>query len=97
MICAEDISRGKPDPEGYLAAAIGLGFSPADCVVIEDAPPGIDAAKAAGMQAIAVATTYPADRLVGADLVIARLTDLSVESIGGEIQITRSMNSSKSR
>jgi mannitol-1-/sugar-/sorbitol-6-phosphatase len=97
MICAEDISRGKPDPEGYLAAAEVLGFSPADCVVIEDAPPGIDAAKAAGMQAIAVATTYPAERLMGADLVIAQLADLSVESIGDEIQITCSMNTSKSR
>jgi len=97
MICAEDISRGKPDPEGYLAAAKGLGFSPADCVVIEDAPPGIDAAKAAGMRAVAVATTYPAERLMGADLVVARLADLSVESIGDDIQITRAKNASKSR
>ena len=96
MICAEDISRGKPDPEGYLAAAKGLGLSPADCVVIEDAPPGVDAAKAAGMQVIAIATTYPAERLIGADLVVARLADLSVESIGDEIQITRSMNASDS-
>jgi hypothetical protein len=49
------------------------------------------------MQAIAVATTYPAERLNGADLVIAQLADLSVESIGDEIQITCSMNTSKSR
>ena len=88
MICAEEISRGKPDPEGYLAAAGRLGFSPADCVVIEDAPPGIDAAKAAGMRAIAIATTYPADRLIGADGVVARLADLSVESTGDAVQIS---------
>jgi sugar-phosphatase len=88
MICAEEISRGKPDPEGYLAAAGRLGFSPSDCVVIEDAPPGIEAAKAAGMRAIAIATTYAANRLVGADLVVGRLSDLSVESTGDDIQIS---------
>ena len=88
MICAEEISRGKPDPEGYLAAAERLGLSTADCVVIEDAPPGIEAAKAAGMRAIAIATTYPSARLQAADLVVPRLADLSVESIGDAIQIS---------
>jgi mannitol-1-/sugar-/sorbitol-6-phosphatase len=38
MICADDITRGKPDPEGYLTAAARLGYSAADCIVIEDAP-----------------------------------------------------------
>jgi mannitol-1-/sugar-/sorbitol-6-phosphatase len=97
MICAEDISRGKPDPEGYLAAAGRLGFSPADCVVIEDAPPGIEAAKAAGMRAIGIATTYPSARLVGADLVVGQLTDLGVESLGDEIHIACSTNPSNRR
>jgi sugar-phosphatase len=87
MICAEDISRGKPDPEGYLAAADRLGFSRANCVVVEDTPPGIEAAKAGGMRAIGIATTYPSERLVGADLVVERLADLSVEYRGGEIHI----------
>jgi sugar-phosphatase len=96
MICADEIMRGKPDPEGYLAAAARLGFSPADCVVIEDAPPGIEAAKAAGMRAIAIATTYPPDRLVGADVIVARLADLSVESVDDYIQITCSINTPKS-
>jgi sugar-phosphatase len=95
MICAEEISRGKPDPEGYLAAAGRLGFSPTDCVVIEDAPPGIEAAKAAGMRAIAIATTYPANRLGAADLVVGRLSDLNVESVGEDIQITYSPSTSK--
>jgi mannitol-1-/sugar-/sorbitol-6-phosphatase len=97
MICAEEISRGKPDPEGYLAAAGRLGFSPADCIVIEDAPPGIEAAKAAGIRVIAIATTYPPERLEAADLVVARLADLSVESLGGDIQITCSIDKSKIR
>jgi mannitol-1-/sugar-/sorbitol-6-phosphatase len=97
MICAEDIMHGKPDPEGYLAAAARLGFSPADCVVIEDAPPGIEAATAAGMRAIGIATTYPADRLGSADLVVARLADLRVECLGDDIHITCSSAISKLR
>jgi len=97
MICAEEISRGKPDPEGYLAAAGRLGFWPADCIVIEDAPPGIEAAKAAGMRAIGIATTYPSERLVGADLVVEHLADLSMECRGDEIHITCSTNPSKGR
>jgi sugar-phosphatase len=97
MICAEEISRGKPDPEGYLAAAALLGFSPADCVVIEDAPPGLEAAKAGGMRAIGIATTYPVERLVGADFAVARLSDLKVESLGDEIHITCSTPASNRR
>jgi sugar-phosphatase len=78
MICAEDLSRGKPDPEGYLTAAMRLGQPPKDCIVIEDAPAGIEAAHNAGMRVIGIAATYPADRLSAADLVVERLTDLSV-------------------
>lgn len=54
LICAEDVAAGKPDPEGYLAAAQSLGAIPADCLVIEDAEVGLLAAKAAGMPALAV-------------------------------------------
>jgi sugar-phosphatase len=77
MICADDISHGKPDPEGYLAAAMQLGQPPKDCIVIEDAPAGIEAAHNAGMRAIAIAATYAAEQLSTADLVVERLTDLS--------------------
>jgi sugar-phosphatase len=87
MICADDITRGKPDPEGYLSAAARLGFSAEDCIVIEDAPAGIEAAQAAGMRAIAIATTYQPERLTGADAVITRLADLRVERVGDEIQV----------
>jgi sugar-phosphatase len=78
MICADDISRGKPDPEGYLKAAANLRQSSHDCIVIEDAPAGIEAARNAGMRAIAIACTYPADRLRDADAVVDRLSDLAV-------------------
>lgn len=78
MICAEDLSRGKPDPEGYLTAAMRLGQPPKDCIVIEDAPAGIEAAHNAGMRVIAIAATYRSEQLGAADIVVERLTDLFV-------------------
>lgn len=87
MICADDIERGKPDPEGYLAAAARLGRAPEECVVIEDAPAGIEAARAGDIRVIAIAATYPAERLTDADAVVERLTDLRVATRNDEIQI----------
>jgi len=87
MICADEIVRGKPDPEGYLKAAAALGRSADDCIVIEDAPPGIDAAHAAGMQVIAIASTYERTHLASADAVVDRLNDLSVAIEDGKIKI----------
>jgi len=78
MICADEIERGKPDPQGYLRAASRLAFAPDECIVVEDAPPGIDAAHAAGMRVIAVATTYPSSELRAADAVVPALTDMHV-------------------
>jgi mannitol-1-/sugar-/sorbitol-6-phosphatase len=48
LVTSDDTSRGKPDPEGYLAAARRLGVAPADCLVVEDAPAGVRAGRAAG-------------------------------------------------
>jgi len=87
MICADEIARGKPDPEGYLSAAARLGHPAADCIVIEDTTAGIESAHAAGMRVIAIATTYPRERLTTADTVVERLTDLSVMLDGDEIRI----------
>jgi sugar-phosphatase len=87
MICADEITRGKPDPEGYLTAASRLGYSPDDCLVIEDAPAGIESARAAGMRVIAITTTFGRESLVGADAVIERLTDLTVVLNRDQIQI----------
>jgi sugar-phosphatase len=69
LIGAEDVQRGKPDPEGYLKAAAGLGFAPEDCVVVEDTPAGLNAGRAAGMRVLAITTTYEASYLLGADAV----------------------------
>jgi sugar-phosphatase len=82
MVCADEIARGKPDPEGYLTAAARLGIAPAACVVVEDAPPGLEAARAGGMRAIALATTYRAEELRGADAVAHALGALTVSVFG---------------
>jgi len=73
MITADDVTQGKPNPEPYLAGARVLGCDPKRCVVFEDAPSGIRAAKSAAMAAIGVATTYHAEELVGADAIIPSL------------------------
>ena len=57
-VTATSVKKGKPDPEGYLQAATRLGIHPKDCIVFEDAPAGLMAAHAAGMQSVAVTTNY---------------------------------------
>jgi beta-phosphoglucomutase len=76
----EDIHRGKPDPEVFLVAAHKAGVLPSRSVVFEDAPVGIQAAKAAGMWAVGVGTTHPLESLTaaGADEVVASLVDFPV-------------------
>ncbi|MFE0583461.1 MULTISPECIES: HAD family phosphatase [unclassified Streptomyces] len=66
IFSAEDVSRGKPDPELYLHAARRMGVEPAQCVVIEDSPRGIQAAAAAGMDVYGYTALLPADRMPGA-------------------------------
>lgn len=75
VVGEEDVSRGKPDPQGFLAGAERLGVPPDKCVVLEDAPEGIAAGKAAGMRCIGVATTRPLEMLAEADLVVPALDD----------------------
>ena len=66
IVAAEDVSRGKPDPEVFLKAAAAVGAQPADCVVFEDAVYGIEAAHAGGMKVVALATTHESSYLEGA-------------------------------
>ncbi|MFD5650886.1 HAD family hydrolase [Streptomyces sp. NPDC127039] len=86
LIAADDITRGKPDPEPYLLGARALGVDPADCVVFEDAPAGLQAGRAAGMRTVALATTHRADEL-DADLVVTDLSALSALVTEGGIEI----------
>lgn len=76
IITADDVTRGKPDPEPFLTAAAALGVDPGQCLVAEDAPAGIAAAKAAGCTALGLLTTVPAAELSQADAVVATLADL---------------------
>ncbi len=78
LIAAEDTTHGKPHPEGFLLGATRIDVSPEFCVVIEDAPHGLEAAKAAAMRAIGVTTTHPASELSLADLVVEALDDARV-------------------
>ena len=85
MITADDVANGKPHPAPYLKGAELLGMSPAECLVIEDAPAGIQSAHAAGMKVIALASTYPASALNEADLVIPKLQRIKVSLDGGRM------------
>jgi sugar-phosphatase len=80
LICAEDVQRGKPSPDVYLLAAAGLGVVPAECLVVEDAPAGIEAARAAGMGVVALTTTHRAAEL-GADACTTSLAGVHVGRI----------------
>jgi sugar-phosphatase len=82
MITADDVERGKPHPEPYLKGAELLGVNPAECVVIEDAPAGIQSAHAAGMKVIGLTSTYPASALGEADAVVQRLDQIHVAPDG---------------
>ena len=72
LITSNDVVRGKPDPEPFVKAAANLGFAATDCIVLEDAPVGIRAGKAAGARVIAFRTTVPEAELhlAGADWVV---------------------------
>jgi len=87
LVSADDVSKGKPDPEPYLTGARLLGVNPTECLVIEDAPAGIRAAHAGGMKAIGITSTYPASGLQESDAVIQTLSQIKVESVGGKLRV----------
>ena len=84
LVTGDDVRQGKPAPEPYLVAAKRLGVAVGRCVVVEDAPAGIEAAHAAGMQVIAITTTHSRDELPAQGLVIDRLSAFHVAVGEGE-------------
>jgi beta-phosphoglucomutase len=82
-VSGRDFKRGKPDPEIFLTAAHELGVEPANAIVIEDAPAGVQAAKAGGMAAIAVARADDAGMLAGAsaDIVVPDLDRVDLAAL----------------
>ena len=81
IITAADVKKGKPEPEVFLIVAEALNINPKNCMVFEDAPVGIEAAKRAGMISIALTTTHNKEQLLEADLVIKDLTEISIKDI----------------
>jgi beta-phosphoglucomutase len=84
-ICGRDLPRGKPDPAIFLLAASELHVDPADCFVAEDAPAGIEAARAGNMAGLGVARHSDAAGLqtAGANLVVTGLDDVAVDQLAG--------------
>jgi sugar-phosphatase len=78
LVTSDDVLNGKPHPEPYLKGAAGLGFVASECLVIEDAPAGIQSAHAGGMKVVAIASTYLPAKLHMADTVIESLDEFSV-------------------
>lgn len=81
IVSGRDVKAGKPDPACFVLAAERLGLRPEDCLVIEDAPGGVRAAKRAGMKCIALTSSHPASHLQEADLIVDDLGKLSLEEI----------------
>ncbi len=86
FVTADDVSRGKPDPEPYLRGARLLGVRPEECLVIEDAPLGIQSAHAAGMKVIGLATTFPAKELE-ADAVAESLAQVHMKVLDTKLEV----------
>jgi HAD superfamily hydrolase (TIGR01509 family) len=87
IVSAEDVHRGKPDPEGFMLALQRLNdvwpdaIAPACCIVVEDSHWGLKAARAAGMRTVAVTNTYDAAQLKHADKIVARLDQLTLSDL----------------
>lgn len=83
IVAADDVTACKPAPEPYLTAAQRLGVIPAACAAVEDSPPGLAAARTAGMRTIGITTTTSAGLLTLADRVIHDLDELTPGLIAG--------------
>lgn len=79
IACAEDIKNNKPDPEIFLTAAAKLGLKPVECLVVEDAPGGVEAAKRAGCKCMAVMSSFSGEELSKADWIVSDLNSYPVE------------------
>jgi len=86
VVSGDDVVRGKPDPQVFTEACRRLDLPPERCVVIEDAAAGIQAACAAGARTVAVSIYHPATTFDGADIIVPRLSDLSVETLSSLVR-----------
>ena len=79
-VTGADVTRGKPDPQVFQLAAKKLGVVPQQCIVVEDAPAGVAAAKAAGMACVALVGTATREQLAQADLIVESLRELDAKA-----------------
>jgi sugar-phosphatase len=86
LVTSDDVTNGKPHPEPYAIAAAHLGAQPENCIVFEDAPAGVAAARAAGATVVGVMTSHDAATL-GADHHVASLADVRVEPHDGDASL----------
>ncbi|QNA88932.1 HAD family phosphatase [Massilia sp. Dwa41.01b] len=77
VVGATDVARGKPHPDVFLEAARRCGAEPSNCIVFEDAPLGVEAARRAGMRCVVITTTLPADAFAEFDNVVKIVSDFS--------------------
>ena len=89
LITSNDVTHGKPYPEPYLKGAAILGFPPADCIVLEDAPAGVRAGKAAGAKVIAFKTTVQESALreAGSDWILNNCSDIQVLDVRNGLKL----------
>jgi len=86
LVTADDVVHGKPHPEPFLQAARRLGVDPHHCLIVEDAPSGLEAARAAGCFTLAVVTTTPREAL-RADAVVNDLSEVRFSTDGEGIRV----------
>ncbi|MCS6712362.1 HAD-IA family hydrolase [Brachybacterium sp. EF45031] len=90
LITADEVHRGKPDPEPYLRGAAAVGIAPEHCLVVEDSVGGLEAGRGAGCRTLAITTTTPAEALApGADAVIDSLVGLRVSVEDDHLRLLR--------
>ena len=87
LVTADKVTRGKPDPEPFLAGAALLGVAPAECVVFEDSPSGVSAGRAAGCTVVATTFSHSAESLEAANYLVRDLTEIRIKSASDEIVI----------
>jgi mannitol-1-/sugar-/sorbitol-6-phosphatase len=87
VVTADGVSKGKPDPEPYLAGAKLLGLRPEECLVIEDAASGTTAGRAAGCKVLATLFSHSLESLSAADWVVPSLKDVRVKVAGDRIEV----------
>ena len=88
IVSADDVERGKPDPEPYRKGAELLGYTPAECVVVEDAPSGVGAGKAAGSRVLGVIGTHTLEQLEQADWVVSSLQKITATPKGDGLELS---------